>query len=206
MSASKFILIAHRGASAYAPENTICAFDMAVELGIGHIELDVQFSSDGQMVIIHDDDVDRTTDGSGPVADHTLTELGSLDTGSWFQSTYAEARIPSLSEVLERYRGRLYFHIAIKAVAENLSQATADMVRKYGVADNVTITSFQKVQLQEIRAYAPELSAGWLLRETNDSTLSHAKEMGLTSICTRADEVTPELASQLHDMGFTVRA
>jgi len=108
-----------------------------------------------------------------------VAELEISDAGSWFQSTYAEVHIPSLSEVLERYRGSLYFHVEIEGAAENLSQGTINMVRKYGVAHSVTITSFQKGQLQEIRTYAPELPAGWLLREIKYSTLAQANDMGL---------------------------
>ncbi len=85
--------IAHRGASSYAPENTFAAYDMALAMGVDHIELDVHFTKDGHIVVIHDDTVDRTTDGSGHVVEHTLAELRSLDAGSWFAPQYAGERI-----------------------------------------------------------------------------------------------------------------
>src|SRR5436309_6573418 len=84
MRVSAFMVIAHRGASSYAPENTFAAFDLAIRMGARHIELDVEATRDGHIVVIHDDTVDRTTDGSGPVAGHTLETLQALDAGSWF--------------------------------------------------------------------------------------------------------------------------
>ena len=114
-----FLNIAHRGASAYAPENTFSTFDKALALGINHIELDVHFNSDRHVVVIHDDTVNRTTNGSGRVASQTLAQLRALDAGSWFGPQYSEERIPSLDEVLERYKGKAHFHIEIKAQAEN---------------------------------------------------------------------------------------
>ncbi len=88
--------IAHRGASSYAPENTFAAYDKALAMGVDHVELDVHYTSDGHIVVIHDDQVDRTTNGSGPVSDHTLAQLRALDAGSWFALQYAGERIRSL--------------------------------------------------------------------------------------------------------------
>ncbi|MCI0439471.1 MAG: glycerophosphodiester phosphodiesterase, partial [Chloroflexi bacterium] len=205
-----FMNIAHRGASSYAPENTFAAYDKALDMGVTHIELDVHFTKDGHIVVIHDDTVDRTTSGKGPVAEHTLAELRSLDAGSWFALQYAGERIRSLGEILEHYKGRLYFHIEIKARVEGLASRTADMVRGYGLTDSVTITSFWKPALEETRAYAPELPTGWLVppgpRPWDDSYPAQAKELGLTQVCPRADLVTSEMVDRLHKQGFVVRA
>ncbi len=92
MVPSGFVNIAHRGASAYAPENTFSAFDKALSLGVDQVELDVHFSEDGHIVVIHDDNLDRTTNGSGPVSGHTLAQLRSLDAGSWFGPEYGGER------------------------------------------------------------------------------------------------------------------
>jgi glycerophosphoryl diester phosphodiesterase len=94
-------LIAHRGGATEAPENTLAAFRHALSLGIRYVELDVQMSSDGELVVIHDETLDRTTSGSGPVGDHTYEELRRLDAGSWFAPEYAGERIPTLREVLD---------------------------------------------------------------------------------------------------------
>ena len=205
--------IAHRGASSYAPENTFAAYDRALAIGVDHVELDVHFSKDGHIVVIHDDTVDRTTDGSGAVVEHTLAELRSFDAGSWFAPQYAGERIRALGEVLEHYKDRLHFHVEIKArqnVAEGLARRTADMVRGYGVTTSVTITSFWKPWLEETRAYAPELATGWLVplgpgSGWDDSIPDQAAELGLTQVCPRAELISPEMVSLLHERGFVVR-
>ena len=201
-----FMNIAHRGASAYAPENTFSAFDKALALGADHAEMDVHFSSDGHIVVIHDDTVDRTTNGSGTVADLSLHQLQSLDAGGWFSAEYGDQRIPTLHGILERYKGKLHFHIEIKAEVQGLSQNTADLVRSHGVTGSVTIVSFQQARLDELMAYAPELPAGWLVREMDDSIPEQAESMGLTLLYPHADFVTRELVDDLHQRGFAVRA
>jgi glycerophosphoryl diester phosphodiesterase len=200
------MVIAHRGASSYAPENTFAAFDLAIRMGVHHIELDVEATSDGHIVVIHDDTVNRTTDGSGPVTNHTLAALRALDAGSWFGAKFAGERIPVFDEVLDRYMGRVHIHTEIKGRAPYLSQRTADLVRQHGMVDQVTITSFQRARLEEIRAYAPELATGWLLPEVNDAAMAQARDIGLRHICPRANTVTTELVNRLHAEGFVVRA
>ena len=94
------LIIAHRGASNQAPENTIPAFQRALELGAGGIELDVHMSADGYLMVIHDETVDRTSNGKGLVKGKTLAELKSLDFGSWFSEEFSDEKIPELEEVL----------------------------------------------------------------------------------------------------------
>jgi glycerophosphoryl diester phosphodiesterase len=206
MSPPDFMIIAHRGASSYAPENTSAAFDLALHMGVHQIELDVHSSSDGHVVVIHDDTVDRTTNGSGPVASKTLVELRALDAGAWFEARFAGERIPTFGEVLERYKGRVYIHAEIKGRTEHLAQRTADLVRRYAMADQVTMTSFQKARLEEVRAYAPELPTGWLVEEVSDAVVTQARELRLTQICPPAKTVTPELVRRLRAEGFVIRA
>ena len=207
----EFMNIAHRGASSYAPENTFAAYDKALAMGVNHVELDVHLTRDGHIVVIHDDTVDRTTDGQGRVADFTLAELRELDAGRWFAPEYAGERIRSLGETLECYKGRLYFHIEIKQreISGGLARRTIDMVRGYGLTDSVTITSFSKEWLQEAAAYDSTLPKGWLVPMGNvgwdDSIIEQSKELGLAQICPRADLTTSELVNRLHAEGFVVR-
>ena len=207
----KFINVAHRGASSYAPENTFAAYDKALAMGVNHVELDVQLTRDEQIVVIHDDTVDRTTDGQGRVADFTLAELRALDAGGWFSAEYEGERIRSFGETLEHYKGRLHFHVEIKQreIAGGLARRTIDMVRGYGLTDSVTITSFRKEWLEEAVAYDSELPKGWLVPMGNvpwdDSIIEQSKELGLAQICPRADLTTPELVDRLHAEGFVVR-
>ena len=205
MTPTGFMAIAHRGASSYAPENTFAAFDLAIEMGARHLELDVHFSSDGHLVVIHDDTVDRTTDGSGPVTSRSLAALTALDAGAWFDPRFKGERIPTLGAVLERYWGA-HLHVELKGHSAGLAQRAVDMIRSSGIATNVTITSFQKAQLEETRAYAPELPTGWLVGEVSDAVVAQTRAMGLTQLCPRAGAVTPELVSRLHAEGLVVRA
>src|SRR6185436_19240053 len=174
MATPAMMVIAHRGASSYAPENTLAAFDLALRMEVRHIELDVDFTSDSHVVVIHDDTVDRTTNGSGPVTSHTLAALRGFDAGSWFGTQFAGERIPTFDEVLARYKGRAHIHTEIKGHSPSLSQRTADVIRTHGMEGQLTMTSFQKVRLEEMRAYAPELPTGWLVREVSDATIVQA--------------------------------
>jgi glycerophosphoryl diester phosphodiesterase len=206
MTTSNFLVIAHRGASSYAPENTLAAFDLALHMGVTHIELDVHCTSDGHLVVIHDETVDRTTDGSGPVASSTLAALRGLDAGAWFGEQFRGERIPTFEEVLTRYQGRLHIHTELKGRTAHLAQRTADMVRANGMVAQVTMTSFHKPWLEAIRAYAPELPTGWLVGEVSEAVLTQARELGLTQLCPRAPAVTPELVRRVQSAGFVVRA
>ena len=206
MASKEFMVIAHRGASSYAPENTFAAFDLAIEMGARQIELDVHATSDDQVVVIHDDTVDRTTDGTGPVTKHTLAELTLLDAGAWFDARFSGQRIPTLGAVLQRYQSRLHIHVEIKGRSDHLAERTADLVREHNMATSVTITSFQHARLEETRAYAPELPTGWLVPDVDGTVMARARAMGVDQICPKATSVTPALVQQLHAEGFVVRA
>lgn len=206
MTAARPLVIAHRGASSYAPENTLAAFDLAIQMGVGDLELDVHATSDGHVVVIHDETVDRTTNGSGPVTGHTLAGLAALDAGAWFHPKFAGERIPTFAAVLERYQGRAHIHAEIKGRSADLSHRTVDLIRRFGMVKQVTITSFQKARLEETRAYAPELPTGWLVAEASDALVAQARALGLTQLCPRADTVSRETVRRLHGEGFVVRA
>ncbi len=203
--------IAHRGASSYAPENTFAAFDLAVDMGIGEIELDVQFTSDSHIIVIHDETLDRTTDSTGPVSDLTLEEIQLLDAGSWFDEKFAGEQIPTLDEVFDRYKNEFQFHIEIKSKeAKGLASRVYDVIRKHGLAGQTTITSFWKQWLIESRRYAPEIPTGWLVpqgyeAEWDDSVVDEALQEGFTQICPRASLISSDLVRTLHDSGFNVR-
>src|SRR5262245_31720314 len=169
-----FMAIAHRGASSYAPENTFAAFDLAIEMGARHLELDVHFSSDGHLVVIHDDTVDRTTDGSGPVTSRSLAALTALDAGAWFDPRFKGERIPTLGAVLERYWG-VHLHVELKGHSAGLAQRAVDMIRSSGIATNVTITSFEKEKLEETSEYVAMLHSGCVVGEVRVEIVAQAR-------------------------------
>lgn len=160
------LIIAHRGASAYAPENTMTAFEKALQMGAGGIELDVQLSSDGQLVVIHDEKLDRTSDGRGWVKDRTLEELKALDFGSWSSAGFAGEKIPLLEEVMDLLKQQdILLNIEIKTGIvpyPGIEQKTADIILKYNMQDRVIVSSFNHYSLVEIRRLQPEIKTGVL--------------------------------------------
>ena len=211
MPTSEITAIAHRGASSYAPENTFAAFDLAVKMGVGDIELDVQFTSDSHIIVIHDETLDRTTNSTGPVSELTLAQIQSLDAGSWFDKRFSDERIHTLNEVFDRYQDKLHFHIEIKSKeARGLASKTCDVIRQYGLTDSTTITSFWKSWLKESRSYAPESSTGWLVPQGyetawDDTIIEEALEEEFSQLCPRASLTTSDLVNTLHNHGFDVR-
>lgn len=115
----KVAVIAHRGASAYAPENTLASFERAVELNADWFELDCLLAKDGTVMVSHDNDVDRCTDGTGNITGKTLAELKALDAGSWYDPKFAGERLPTLAEALALAKGRIGVYVEIKSVADD---------------------------------------------------------------------------------------
>jgi glycerophosphoryl diester phosphodiesterase len=157
--------IAHRGASAAAPANTLAAFEKAIELGADGIELDVHLSADGVPVVIHDAAVDATTDGNGRVAEMTLAQLKQLDAGSWFDPAFAGERIPTLEEVLEAVESRLLLNVELKSTGlwgDELEQAVVAQVKQSGLDERVLFSSFNPFSLRRIKRIAPHIPIGLL--------------------------------------------
>jgi glycerophosphoryl diester phosphodiesterase len=151
---------AHRGASVRAPENTLAAFRAAEAAGADGIELDVHLCADGVPVVIHDETLERTTDGRGPVAAWPLAKLRQLDAGGWFAPEYAGEPLPTLEEVLAWAGERLRLNVEIKAAPAAL--AVLELLRRYPRA-RVLVSSFDHRLLARLRGLAPELPLGFLL-------------------------------------------
>lgn len=133
------MIIAHRGASGYAPENTMAAFELADRLGADFIELDIRMSKDGELVVIHDKTVDRTTNKAGYVHDYTLRELKGMDAGSFFSAKYADETIVTLEEVIYAFAGRIGILIEIKdpQLYPGIEEKLAKMVRRYELIQDI---------------------------------------------------------------------
>ena len=148
-----FDIVCHRGANAIAPENTLPALECALAAGFSYIEVDLHVTSDGEIVVIHDNTLDRTTDGTGPVTQHTLAELRELDAGGWFDPFFAGTRLPTLEEVLDllkKYDGRAYLEFKSSPPEPVLKQ-----VERAGMLDRVFFWSFNRDFLVELRALSP---------------------------------------------------
>jgi glycerophosphoryl diester phosphodiesterase len=196
----KLLNIAHRGASAYAPENTLAAFRLALEVGADGFELDVMLSADGHLVVIHDDTVDRTTDGSGPVRQKTLAELKALDAGARFDARFTGERIPTLQEVLHLVAGsRAFVNVEIKTDSlkgDGLEEKLVALIRGRGLGERLLISSFNPFALWRMRRLAPDLSLALLYAENQRVYLRNR----WFAFLSRPDALNPSfrLAAQEH--------
>jgi len=163
--AERPLVIAHRGACDEAPENTLAAFRAAMEADADGIELDVSACATGELVVLHDNCVDRTTNSSGRVETMSLSVLRELDAGRWFDPRFAGERIPTLDEVLELVGDRLRVNIEIKGMSlrdRGVEARVAETVRRYGAQERVLISSFNPLALTRIQRAAPELQRALL--------------------------------------------
>ncbi|MCK5558529.1 MAG: glycerophosphodiester phosphodiesterase [Candidatus Hydrogenedentes bacterium] len=169
--------IAHRGASALMPENTLPAFQLAMELGADEVELDVVRCATGEAVVIHNETVDKTTEGTGAVADKSLAELKELDAGSWFDQRFRGTTIPTLDEVFESLGATLAVNIELKGESlspDGLELAVIESVRRHGMTDRVIISSFNPCRLWRARSQAPELKTALIFSPYNSIYLRKA--------------------------------
>src|ERR1700680_1196286 len=159
-------VVGHRGAMGHRPENTFASFEHALELGADWIELDVHLTRDGALAVIHDESVDRTTDGHGLVKDHTLAELKRLDAGAWFGPEFAGQRIPALDEVLIWAReGNTVVDIEIKNAPiyyAGIEEAVVESLDRAGMAEQVIVISFDHRSVQRTKALETRIVTGVL--------------------------------------------
>jgi glycerophosphoryl diester phosphodiesterase len=160
------LVFAHRGGAALRPENTILAFDYGLSLGADGIELDVHLSKDGVVVVQHDATLDRTTNGTGPIAAHSADELAALDAGYHFDGFRGKTGgIPRLADVLSRYRDT-FLIVELKVNDPELARRTIDVVRAARAIDRVSLGSFGTRALRAARAYEPRIRTGASREET----------------------------------------
>lgn len=176
---------AHRGANAHAPENTLPAFELAVAQGADGVEFDVQLTSDGALVVIHDETLDRTTNGTGQVGDHSLAELQALDASDG-RPEFAGVRIPTLAEVLEIVAPTpMHVNIELKtAIVEypGLEQKVLEHVRAFDIATRVVLSSFNHFSLRRLQALKTSCSLGMLYSNPMDRPWRYAKDLGVDAI------------------------
>ena len=187
--------IGHRGASGGFPENTIAAFLAAVDAGAQMCELDVQLSGDGAVVVIHDDTVDRTTNGRGAVSDMSLANLKRLDAGRG-------ERIPTLDEVFARTSGKCGLNIELKGGL--VEREVAALMRKWNAIDTSMVSSFDWSKLAAIREIDRGIRIGVLAEEKAPAMLEKAAQLQAYAINPRFDIVTPELCDDAHSRGLKV--
>jgi glycerophosphoryl diester phosphodiesterase len=200
---------AHRGASAIAPENTLAAFRLAHELGADGVELDVQLSADGHVVVIHDETLDRTTSGKGPVCRRTLEELRALDASYGWEGFLGE-RMPVLDEVLELLGPTgMTINIELKNSVEpypGLEQAVVGLVAAAGVADKVIYSSFNHISATELARSSQPSAVGLLFSDILAEPWSYAERRDVSALHPhwRYVDFVPETVERCHAAGLAV--
>jgi glycerophosphoryl diester phosphodiesterase len=205
----KPIIYSHRGASAYAPENTLSAFRKGIEMGAKGIENDIHLTKDGQIVVCHDADIKRTSNGEGLIKDFTLEELKQFDFGSWFSPEFEGERIPTLEEVLiliKDWEGIL--NVEIKGIPTldlpGIEEKLVELVRKYSLTEKVIISSFNHYSLAELKRIAPEFKTAILYSELMYEPWNYVKNIDAFAIHPGMGYLTKEVIEGCKKNGVTV--
>jgi glycerophosphoryl diester phosphodiesterase len=181
-------IIAHRGAKASAPENTLASIRRAYEEGARWVEFDVKLTADGHPILIHDETLDRTTDGRGPVREHTLAEIRKLDAGAWFGGAFAGERVPTLAEALDLLATLgMGFNLEVKPCPgreRETASVALKMVRQRWpeTASTPVISSFAPESLRAARDVAPELPRGYLFDALPSDWVAQAEALGCRTV------------------------
>ncbi|MFD8689958.1 glycerophosphodiester phosphodiesterase [Streptomyces sp. NPDC059651] len=188
-----FLTIGHRGVMGVEPENTLRSFVHAEQAGMDLIELDLHLSKDGALAVMHDAEVDRTTDGKGPIAEKTLAELRELDAGQG-------ERVPVFEEVLDAVRSPLQAEIKDVAAARTL----AEVMRRRDLVDRVEVISFHDEAIAEIAQLVPGVRTALVASRWGDDVVDRAKAVGATRLVLNVRRITLELVEKAHTEGLTV--
>ncbi|MHA1652851.1 MAG: glycerophosphodiester phosphodiesterase [Candidatus Thorarchaeota archaeon] len=189
------LVIGHRGAAAHAPENTLSSFETAWKMGADMVELDIQLTSDGEMVCVHDYDLERVCGVKQLVSETSLEEIRRLDAGDG-------SRIPLLAEVLDFCRGKIGVNIEIKV--PDIEEQALNMVLERDMRDSVMFSSFFQQTLRHLRELDSFIQTGVLYSEPPESPVQYALDFGATSINPLFFTLTPKIVEQAHDAGLKV--
>ncbi len=202
------VITGHRGFQGRYPENTLISFQAAVAAGVDVIEMDVHLTRDGVPVIIHDDTVDRTSDGRGRVDGLRLKEIRALDAGGWFAPRFAGQRIPTLAEVLERFGGRVVLNVEIKAhgrAGGDVERAVVREVAQRGLTAGVMISSFDADILSRVRRLSPATAVALIAKHSVEGPALHVcRQLGVFSYHPSARFTDARLVAAMHAAGIRV--
>lgn len=199
--------IGHRGAAGTHPENTLVSFARAVELGCDGIEFDVHRTKDGHLVVIHDPTLNRTTNGTGWVREHTLADIKKLDAGKWKHAKYVGERVPTLAEVIDQTPKSLKLFIELKAGSIHYPGIEADLVQALiseGAVERTQISSFDHHALKLIHELAPEMELGMLIADNPVDPVAMASACGATAIHPYYLWVLPQMVMEARAAGMKV--
>ena len=203
-----FMNIAHRGFSSQYPENTILAFQKALDINVPHMEFDLQVTADNHIVIMHDRTVDRTTNGSGKVSDLTLAQIKQLDAGSHLDPKFAGEKVPTFDELLTFLGGKSRMAVELKFEGNDHIPAVLDAISSHNLIDQVSISSFDLPKLPEIKRLNPAFSTTALLSpKTHPSHkwLDLALDLSVDVFGPQHESVTQEMIDRAHKHDMLVR-
>jgi glycerophosphoryl diester phosphodiesterase len=199
-------VIAHRGASGHAPENTLAAFERAVALGAGFIETDLHLTRDARFVAIHDPTLERTTNGKGNVRDSTLAEIRKLDAGLWFDREFMGQKVPTLEEIVEfAAKHDVIFYLELKyEAAWGMHHSLVGALQKSGGAARSIVISSSEPTLTALRQVDPSAMMGLIFDEANQDHTKAGIELGVRQLCPQYSLVTNEMVEQAHALDLQV--
>jgi glycerophosphoryl diester phosphodiesterase len=199
--------VGHRGAKGHAPENTMVSFETGARMGVWAVETDVHLSKDGEVVIMHDHTVDRTTNGQGFIKDMTVAELKQLDAGSWFDPKFAGQRVPTLAELLAWAKDRVPVAIEIKngpIYYPGIAGKTIALLRQYDMLHQAILISFDHFVLREARLIEPDVITGILYVGGLVDAIAAARAAGANAIHPNWAFITPDLVHAAHEAGMGI--
>lgn len=196
--------IAHRGASAYAPENTVAAFDEAVRLGALAVEFDVRLTADGVPVVLHDETLDRTTSGRGRVDNYRWLDLLRFEAGSWFAPHFAAVRIPTLEEAFAALAGRAAPVIELKVPLDPV--VLTKMLDRFALLEDAVVLSFEPAWLKALRRHTPALALGLLTADYGPATLAQTTAVDADYLVLSTGALGPQKIADAKAAGLEVWA
>ena len=200
-----FVNYAHRGASAYAPENTMSAFKKAFQIGANGIELDLQRTKDGKIIIFHDDKIDKKSNGTGKISDYTYKELLEFDFGSWFSKEFENERIVLFDDFMKEVSDKNLI-LAIELKEEGIEKETLEIINEYYNKDNIFITSFIYNALLNVRKLDKNIKIGWLIKEDiNQKNILELTKISGNQVCPPANLVSKEGIKLARENELSVR-
>lgn len=200
-------VIGHRGAAGYAPENTMASFERGISLRADAIELDVHPTSDGELVVIHDPTLERTTNGSGFVSAHTLAQIRELDAGSWFAPSFKDVRVPTLNEILDWAHGRTKVVIEIKQgpiFYPNIVELLIAALDRADMRGEVLVISFDHFSVQRVKQLAPDIMTGVLYAGRCVNPVALARDAGADALMPHWALLTKEEVVTAHAAGLFI--
>lgn len=203
-----FMNIAHRGFSAQYPENTLLAFQKALDLGVTWIEFDLQVTQDGHLVVMHDHTLDRTTDGAGAVSDLPLDRILTLDAGAKYSPEFAGEHVPTFEATLDLLSGVSRLVVELKFEGMRHIRPVVETLRRHDLLDRVSISSFDLSQLPRVKSYCPQLSTTALINPAGrpgHNWVREALSLGVDTFGPRCSETTREWVDGAHAAGLAVR-